>query len=134
MGRSDQFLKPFWGKHIKPEGLTALLGFSDNSKFNGDTYDLELGNWDINSDWSLPKKYDTIICTRCAYFAKDLDSFFRKCHESLNEGGLLFVDFGIGDHWRFSDYKVGWIKDGEHEYAYKKDNFLWSCIWDDKFE
>ena len=45
--------------NIKPEGEVALLGFPDNSAFNGDTFDLSLGNWEINSDWSLGKKYDT---------------------------------------------------------------------------
>ena len=43
------------------------------------------------------------------------------------------VDWGLGDHWRFENYKIGWIKDGEQEHAYKEDNFLWSAIWDDSF-
>ena len=28
---------------------------------------------------------------------------------------------------------MGWIKDGEHEWEYKENNYLWSCIWDDSF-
>ena len=133
MGRSDKLLKPFWDKHIEPRGSVALLGFTDNSKFAGDLYDLQLGNWDINSDWTLPKKYDTIICTRSAYFAKNLDSFFQRCYNSIKDNGVIYVDFGLGDHWRFKDYKIGWVKNGEHEYAYQEDNYLWSCVWDDNF-
>ena len=34
-----------------------------------------MGNWDINTDWELKKKYNTIICTRCAYFAKNPEDF-----------------------------------------------------------
>ena len=28
--------------------------------------------------------------------------------------------------------KVGWLKDGEQEYAYRPDNFLWSTVWHPK--
>ena len=34
---------------------------------------------------------------------------------------------------RFKNYKIGWIKNGEQEYAYKDDNFLWSTVWDESF-
>jgi|TARA_R110002020_G_scaffold46994_7_gene134069 SAM-dependent methyltransferase len=133
MGRSDPYIFSFYRNSIRPTGDTALLGFTNNSFFGGDLYDLRLGNWDINSDWQLDKKYDTIICTRCAYFAKQPEQFIERCYNSLNDGGRLYVDWGLGDHWRFDDYKVGWVKNGEHEYAYKDDNFLWSTIWDDSF-
>ena len=121
MGRSD------------PVGSVALLGFTNNNFFRGDLYDLQLDNWNINSDWQLSKKYDTIICTRCAYFAKDPEVFINRCHNNLNEGGRLYVDWGLGDHWRFKNYKIGWVKNNEQEYAYKEDNFLWSTVWDDSF-
>ena len=52
----------------------------------------------------------------------------------LNPGGIALLDWGLGDHWRFENYKVGWVKDGEHEYAYDDHNYLWSCIWDKSFE
>lgn len=133
MGRSNQYIIPFYYKHIEPKNETALLGFSENSIFHGDLYDLSIGNWNINKNWKLKKKYDTIICTRCAYFSKDLKNFFKKCYEHLNENGNLYVDFGLGDHWRFDNYKIGWVKDGEQEYAYEKDNYLWSTIWKDSF-
>ena len=133
MGRSNGYIIPFYHEHIKPEGKTALLGFSENSIFEGDLYDLSLGNWNINDDWHLNKKYDTIICTRCAYFSKDPQGFILKCMNHLKKNGTLYVDWGLGDHWRFKNYKIGWVKDGEHEYAYGNDNFLWSAVWSDKF-
>ena len=134
MGYSDKILyNNFYYKHISPQGSTALLGYQDNKYFEGDCYDLQLGNWDINSDWQLDKKYDTIISLRCPYFAKDPKAFIQSCYDNLNENGRLYVDWGLGDHWRFDEFKVGWVKNGEHEYAYKEDNFLWSTVWDNSF-
>ena len=133
MGRSDPFVFTFYKDNIKPIGRTALLGFTDNILFKGDLYDLQIGNWNINSDWRLNRKYDTIISLRCPYFSKEPKKFIDKCYEHLNDDGQLCVDWGLGDHWRFQKYKVGWVKEGEHEWAYEKDNFLWSMIWDDSF-
>ena len=134
MGRSDAYVLDFYNKTIKPKGKVALLGFSNNNFYNGDLYDLSLNNWNINSDWSLNKKYDTIICSRCAYFAEDPWDFIEKCYEHLNESGNLYVDWGLGDHWRFENYKIGWIKNGEQEHAYQDDNYLWSTVWDKRFK
>ena len=61
MGRSDPHIVPFYKEHIKPEGKVALLGFTSNNIFEGDLYDQQLGNWDINSEWGLPQKYDTMV-------------------------------------------------------------------------
>jgi len=133
MGRSDPIMFHFYKQNIKPKGDVALLGFSNNILFEGDTYDLQLSNWDINSDWNLKKKYDTIISLRCPYFSKNPEVFIEKCHEHLNDGGLLYVDWGLGDHWRFKDYKIGWKSKKEQEYAYSTSNFLWSAVWDDEF-
>jgi SAM-dependent methyltransferase len=133
VGRSDPFISNFYKTNIVPTGTVALLGFTNNNFFNGELYDLQLNNWDINSEWELDKKYDTIICTRCAYFAKEPEDFIKRCYNNLNDGGKLYVDWGLGDHWRFKNYKVGWVKDGEQEHAYKEDNFLWSTVWDDSF-
>ena len=113
MGRSDPHIFNFYNQNIKPSGSTALLGFTNNKWFDGDLYDLQLGNWNINSEWELSKKYDTIIC--------------------LNDGGKLYVDWGLGDHWRFKDYKIGWVKNKKQEYSYHEDNYLWSTVWDDSF-
>ena len=135
MGRSDAVLYGPEGLYtsIKPKGAVALLGFPNNNYFPGDCYDQKLGNWEINSDWKLNKKYDTIICLRTAYFAKNPKEFIKKCYDHLNEDGVLYVDWGLGDHWRFDEYKIGWVKDGEQEYAYSETNYLWSTIWDDCF-
>tara|TARA_R110000824_G_scaffold17144_3_gene70061 strand:+ start:4514 stop:5149 length:636 start_codon:yes stop_codon:yes gene_type:complete len=134
MGMSDTFMVPFYKNNIAAKGRTALLGFKNNEMFDGEIYDLQLEgeqHWDINSDWSLSGKFDTIICLRCAYFSKNPEEFVKKCHEHLNAGGRLYVDWGIGDHWRFEDYKVGWVKGNEQEYAYGDENYLWSFVWND---
>ena len=133
MGITNPIVFPFYKDKIKPHGEVALLGFTNNDLFDGDLYDRSMGNWDINSEWALSKRYDTIICTRCAYFAKNPLDFIQRCYNGLSDKGHLFVDWGLGDHWRFQEYKVGWVKNGEHEYAYDKDNHLWSCVWDDAF-
>lgn len=133
MGKSNSFVIPFYNSMIEPKGDVALLGFADNNIFQGDLYDLSLGNWEINSDWSLPKKYDTIICTRCPYFAKDPESFIKKIYDHLEEGGNAYLDWGLGDHWRFDQYKIGWIKGEEQEHAYVEGNYLWSLLWDDEY-
>jgi len=134
MGISNAIVVPFYKKNIKCHGNVALLGSANNDMFEGDTYDLSLGNWEINSKWELPKKYDTIICIRCAYFSRDPSDFISRCYSSLNDDGRLYVDWGLGDHWRFSEFKVGWVNiSGEQEYAYRRDNYLWSAIWDDDF-
>tara|TARA_Y100001938_G_C7920530_1_gene344254 strand:- start:106 stop:705 length:600 start_codon:yes stop_codon:yes gene_type:complete len=129
MGKSNSYVLPFYKNIIKTVGDVALLGFADNNVFEGDLYDLSLGNWEINSDWTLPKKYDTIISTRCPYFAKDPELFIKKVYDHLNNDGVAYLDWGLGDHWRFNKYKIGWVKDGEHEYAYSEDNYLWSLLW-----
>ena len=133
MGTSDKFIIPFYKSHIINKAPTALLGSVNNNLFEGDLYDIRIGNWDINGNWKLKQKYNTIICTRCAYFAKDPKCFMKKCHDNLNDDGRIYVDWGLGDHWRFDNFKVGWIKNGEHEYAYGNNNFLWSTVWDDDF-
>jgi len=133
MGKSDVILNPWYRQVIVPKGRVALLGFQNNNVFPGDLYDLQIGNWNINDDWSLDGTYDTIISLRCPYFARDPEQFIKKCHEHLNDDGILYADWGLGDHWRFENYKIGWVKDGEQEYAYKNDNFLWSTVWDDSF-
>ena len=133
MGVSDTILTPIYKKLILPHGETALLGFQNNKLFSGDLYDLGLNNWNINSDWQLDKKYDTIISLRCPYFSKDPQDFIKRCSEHLRDDGVLYLDWGLGDHWRFKDYKIGWVKNNEHEYAYGENNYLWSCVWSDKF-
>jgi hypothetical protein len=133
MGGSNHIVFPFYTEHIRCKDPVALLGFADNSVFQGDLYDRKLENWDINAAWKLNRKYKTIICTRCAYFAKDPKDFMTRCFDNMEDNGNLYVDWGIGDHWRFESFKVGWVKNGEHEHAFGKENYLWSMVWDDSF-
>lgn len=144
MGRSDDLVFPEYSKILQgiPQlNSVAFLGSKEDNRFTAtlqakrrDFYDLQLGNWNINSDWTLPQKYDLIVCTRCAYFSNSPDVFVEKCKSYLAPKGHALIDWGLGDHWRFSEYKVGWVRNGEHEFAYDKDNFLFSCLWRQDFE
>lgn len=141
MGKSDSLIFPEYAKILFDISYRsiAFLGFSSENPFtemlNGKErhfYDLSIGNWDINTSWTLKQKYDLIVCTRCAYFSKFPDDLIARIKEHLNSGGHALVDWGLGDHWRFQNYKIGWLRDGEQEYAYSKNNFLYSCYWNDK--
>ena len=148
MGRSDPivFKKYFSSIPDIPIDSVAFLGFQSPNVFTNaikaktkDFYDvstaLGASYWNINDkDWKIKKeKYDLVVCTRCPYFAKNPERFIDQCKEILKPGGFLLVDWGLGDHWRFDNYKIGWVKDGEHEYAYSDNNFLWSTVWHDSF-
>jgi SAM-dependent methyltransferase len=143
MGRSDPFVFSAY-KNVIPArdyNSAAFLGFSGPNPLTNsiksdkkDFYDLSLGNWEINEEeWNIAEKYDLIVCTRCPYFSKKPDKFLDKCLEILKPGGFLLADWGLGDHWRFNEYKIGWVKNGEQEFAYKENNFLWSTVWHDSF-
>ena len=131
MGLSNRIVLPFYERRIFKSGKVAYLG--DVERSDGDCYDLSLGNWDINDRWELPSKYDTLICTRTAPFSSDPIDFLMRCKESLNDGGVLYVDWMYGEHWRFPMFKVGWIRNNEQEHAYDYANYLWSGVWDDSF-
>ena len=141
MGKSDRLVFPEYlnvlnecnNDSIKS---VAFLGFPKENDFtlhvNGKIrhfYDLSLKNWDINSNWKLKQNYDLIVCTRCAYFSSDPTTFIQRCKNHLNDDSLALIDWGLGDHWRFDKYKVGWIRYGEREYAYHPKNYLYSCFW-----
>ena len=131
MGLSNKFVLPFYRDNIVKSGKVGYLG--DVGIGEGDCYDLSLGNWDINSDWELPRRYNTLICTRTAPFSKDPLDFITRCYKSLEAEGKLYVDWLYGEHWRFPLFKVGWLRQGEHEYAYGEENHLWSGVWDESF-
>jgi len=142
MGRSDPIIFSEYSRFLDGEindcSSVAFLGFNQENLFTKTIkspvrhfYDLQLGNWNINEDWRLEQKYDLIVCTRCAYFSKDPVSFIERCKSYLTASGVAMIDWGLGDHWRFEDYKVGWKKNDQHEYAYRPDNFLYSCYWND---
>lgn len=102
-----------------------------------DFYDLQLGNWDINADWRLKRDdYDLIILTRCAYFAADPSDLIRRCRRHTLHTGHVLIDWGLGDHWRFPEYRVGWERNGVHEYHDYGEHrsYLHSCFWEPKFE
>lgn len=144
MGKSDEFVfaeyrKLLTGSFTSPVTSAAFLGFSQENNFTRlinvatkDFYDLSLENWDINDQWVLKQKYDFIVCTRCPYFSKNPKDFIQRCKDSLTDKGLALIDWGLGDHWRFQNYKVGWVRHGEHEFAYKESNLLYSCFWNDE--
>jgi len=141
MGKSDPIIFEEYKSILRglSAGSVAFLGFSQENALTMSIglptkhfYDLSLGNWDINKEWSLSQKYDLIICTRCAYFAKNPKDFIHRIKDHLNVGGHALIDWGLGDHWRFDQYKIGWIRNGEHEHAYSKNNFLHSCFWNDE--
>ena len=46
--------------------------------------------------------------------------------EVLSAAGSVNREIVVND-------KIGWVKDGEQEYAYSRDNYLWSALWDDSF-
>lgn len=130
---------PLYSREVPREQPVAILGsqnrfvFSENDDV--DLYDISFSQnnrWDINSDWSLQRSYKTIVSTRCPYFSKAPISFFERCAEHLIDDGKIFFDFGLGDHWRLDPFKIGWLKDGYHESAYFKENFLWSTLWCDE--
>jgi len=137
MAKINEWLGTFEFQNIAFLGQAGENPLSEVISSTGkrDFFDLSLNNWNINDkDWEIENNsYDLIVCTRCAYFAKNPLDFITKCHGLLKPGGSMLVDWGLGDHWRFENYKVGWVKDGEHEYAYEEDNFLWSTAWHSVF-
>lgn len=146
MGKSDSFVFPFYTQSIKPyvsqAKSVAFLGFSKPNSFTDsfsikkkEFFDYQLGNWDINASWILQDRFDLIVCTRCAYFSKDPEQFIRTALKYLSPTGALLVDWGLGDHWRFEKFKIGWIRDGEHEYAqYDKKHHIQSIYWRPEFD
>ena len=144
MGKSDSFVFKEYLNVLNEHNndsikSVAFLGFPKENDFtlniNGKIrhfYDKSLSNWEINSNWSLLQKYDLIVCTRCAYFSKNPQEFILRIKSHLNKDGFALVDWGLGDHWRFKDYKIGWVRGGEHEFAYNQNNFLYSCFWNEE--
>lgn len=145
MGKSDPFVFKFYRSQI-PDQIyqkTAFLGFSGPNSFTDSIqshykhfFDLTLKNWNINDvSWDIQDDYDLVVCTRCPYFSKNPKSFIEKCvlMTQRQQNAIIFLDWGLGDHWRFEKFKIGWLKEGEHEFAYRQDNLLWSCIWKDEF-
>ena len=97
MGKSDPFDFDWYLKNlpaIQPESIAVLGSTSENFVRKAyptaqiDLYDLQLGNWEINSEWNIDlQKYDLVVCTRCAYFSKDPADFIQKCKSILKPMG-----------------------------------------------
>ena len=148
MGKSDPFVQQKYVNVMtasgwEPNKTVCFLGYPGPNPFTAvlepgaDSVFLDLENgWNINDvHWDLTDaSFDAVVCTRVAYFCKDVATFFDEVYRVLKPGGFFLIDWGLGDHWRFTDYKVGWMKDGEHEHAYEDDNFLWSSAWNDCLE
>jgi SAM-dependent methyltransferase len=143
MGKSDPIIFNAYRNALE-DRLYNSVGFFGNSKASQFTdsiqankksyFDLELDNWDINTfPYKTRKKFDLIVCTRCAYFSSNPEKTIDEFYRLLKPGGTLLIDWGVGDHWRFENYKVGWVKDDQHESHYSETNYLWSCVWDDGF-
>ena len=143
MGKSDPYVYRAYLDTLDDQKEYESIGFYGFSKSNQFTdwfvsddknfYDLSLGNWNINEyPYDNSKKFDLIVCTRCAYFSKNPEKMMSNFHNLLKDNGEILIDWGLGDHWRYDNYKIGWKKNGEHESFYSSDNYLWSCLWNDE--
>ena len=144
MGKSDPYVFNFYESFFNSKVYKKIgfFGFDQENTFTDKIkstearyfYDISLENWDINSlPYNILEKFDLIVCTRCAYFCQEPNQMISEFFQLLEEHGEILIDWGLGDHWRFDNFKVGWLKDGEQEWAYKNNNLLWSCLWEDDF-
>ena len=146
MGKSDPIVLPWYEARMKSAAgkrvaFLAQPGHNQLSRSLMPTeshfLDLSLKNWDINQTrpWDIPE-VDAIVCTRGAYFSERPSEFLERCLETVVPGGHVFVDWGLGDHWRFSRFRVGWRDETEHEHAvvggFK--SYLYSAVWNDILE
>ncbi len=146
MGKSDPYVFTWYAKNLPSDAQKiAILGSTSESFVREafpnaqiDLFDIQLKNWDINDpNWKIELNYyDLVVCTRCAYFSRDPRDLIDRCLTLIKTGGCVFIDWGYGDHWRFEKFKVGWLKDGEHEYASYKGHtsHLYSGIWNPNWE
>ena len=101
-------------------------------------HEFKLSNGDLTSIYNsrtfcLYEDIDKIISQGLAKGGSLENAIVVKDNKILNDNGHLLVDWGLGDHWRFEEYKVGWVKNEEQEYCYGEDNFLWSTVWHESF-
>lgn len=143
MGKTDPYIQKAYSDILKNKSFNkiAFFGFSQPDNFTNlfsanikDFYDIKNKNWNINVfPYEVKNKYDLIVCTRVAYFCKKPAMLIESFDKILENNGKILIDWGLGDHWRFKEFKIGWLKNNEHENAYQSDNFLWSTIWHDLF-
>lgn len=145
MGRSDPFvfknyIDIFNNYQINNFKNVCFLGQQSENFFsnfikseNKFYFDIKKDNWNINVfPYEIKRKYDLIVCTRCAYFSSNPIKFLSEIHNHLNSDGKIFIDWGLGDHFRHKNFKIGFKNSIEHESAYYDDNFLSSVYWDDE--
>lgn len=143
MGRSNEYVFPWYVNRLpnRQYQRVAALGATGPDAFTRtidcesiDFFDLTLNNWKINDDvWPeqlRDGRYDLVICTRCPYFAEDPVAFLKKCREATTNG-TIFLDWGLGDHWRQQPFKIGWRRDGYHEEVTYGEHIsrLYSTAW-----
>ena len=122
MGKSDPIIFSWYKSRslIPTGGRVLFLGqvkhndFTSSIDCSPEFLDISLGNWEINEGPWPEEKFDAVVCTRCAYFAADAQAFVDRCKSMTKPGGVVFIDWGLGDHWRFEKFKVGW-RSGEEE-------------------
>lgn len=161
MGKSDPYLIPwyskcsselidqfgeihdiaFFGQPFKNDLCYNIedMCYTFGRDIKGDLYDIQLGNWDINSDWQC-KKYDLIFCFRTFYFAKDPKKALSNFCKSLKPEGVLIFDIGLGSaHFKRDggsegkNWTFGWKNEKGRcfgNYQGKK-HYLFSSFWDD---
>jgi hypothetical protein len=140
VGRSDPLVFEWYADKIRIEPGSRVLflgqpdhnGFTSRLNVRAEFMDIKLGNWDINRGLEVKEKFDAIVCTRCAYFSDNPGKFLSDCREAARS---VHIDWGLGDHWRFPKYRVGWRDAHEHEYAdyAGRRNFLHSTVWREDF-
>ena len=145
MGKSDPVIFPWYASR-----MTSLAGkriaFLSQTEHNflsrslspaeSYFYDISLGNWDMNQHqaWSIPE-VDAIVCTRAACFSENPKDFIERCLSSVVPGGTVFIDWGLGDHWRHRKFMVGWVSGEERvSVTYDKVHYLRSAYWTSEFE
>ena len=139
MGKTDAHLFPHYKRLFQKKGdVVAIAGGTVRPPWLEDCpayelYDREIDGWSISNP-VLNTEYDNIICTRVAYFSDRPLHTIKTLAEHLKPGGQLLIDWGVGDHWRFRPYSVGWVRGQVHEWAYQEGNLLWSAYYDTDME
>jgi len=153
MGKSDPHVFNFWA-HVLANpapgenpmsvsyGTVGFFGQPAENEFSTwvpadkkHFYDLQLNNWEINSfPYDVKERFDLIACTRCPYFSKYPTEMLSEFRRLLKPGGVILIDWAVGDHWRFDEFAVGWKHHGYHEFAYHEENFLWSCYLSERMK
>ena len=101
------------GRTEEMENYIECLNVDYKSQRNETFYDLQLNNWEINSfPYDVKERFDLIACTRCPYFSKYPTEMLSEFRRLLKPGGVILIDWAVGDHWRFDEFAVGWKHHG----------------------